>query len=542
MKILSIVDKRGSAIDRCCWGVRDNIDFFQYEIVDYHPKRPSNEQIDLFVQKAREADLLDFQYWKTAETIRNNHPEIFNSKKKILTHHNPYNLNDIDNTLFDRVVVKNRHQLQSIQDNQPVVKSPILIPHTIDMSLFQYKRQFDFKESNNKNFTVLMVAARIESSKGILSVVKAVKELDIQMILVGRISKKEYFSEILNAGAGNIEPRLNITEDVLAKSYQEADLLIVNSDENFESGPLPILEAMSSGTPVLTRNIGLVPDIYNDNMFLRTGYPEDVDSIKKDIQYVRNNQKMSDKYRENAFNSVVSRDNRYTARRYYRLYADTLHKEPMISIIIPTHNRIDCLMSSLIGAVSQTYRNIEVIVVDDGSEKGVQQAQEAAISRIRAVSNVNIKYITLESQGYGLARARNIGAQESDGDYLLFVDDRLQIEKRAVQSFFDHYCQLDDDKKYLFGDKGTQKANFVENFSFISKYNFVRAGMFTERITQYGGLTAETQKRFAKQGFKFIYCDNAKSQAIKSSKSKFEKKSQIINSKFQLWQLWEKRI
>jgi len=534
MKVLSIVDKSGSAIDRCCWAIRDNCDWFEYKILPYHPKRADNKQIDDFITEAQDADILSFEYWKTAEKIRQSHPEIFNSKKKILTHYNPYNLNDIDNSLFDRVVVRNNYQKKHINHES------ILIPYTIDMNLFQYKREFQIRETNDSNFTVLMVASRIESTKGILSVVKAVKQLGIQMILVGRISKKEYFSQIMSEGAGHIEPRLNITEDELVKAYHDSDLLIVNSDENFESGPLPILEAISSGTPVLAREIGLVPDVYDENMFLRSGFPEDIDSIVKDIQHVRENQKQMQIYRDKAFFSILDRDNRYTARRYYQLFCDVLHEEkPLVSVIIPTHNRIESFVKSLISIQMQSYKNIEIVVVDDGSDEPVKKAIKAVCDELRAVSKMPLKFISSERFGYGLARARNIGAQEADGQYLLFLDDRLTLERDAVQSFLEHYSDSDRTNLWIFGDKGSQKTNFVENFSFISKSSFVRGGMFCERITQYGAITAETFKRYRGLDYEFEYCPSAKSVPVLNSKSRFTKKQDIINSKFQLWQLWE---
>ncbi|MBU1759384.1 MAG: glycosyltransferase, partial [Bacteroidetes bacterium] len=55
-----------------------------------------------------------------------------------------------------------------------------------------------------------------------------------------------------------------------------------NSLFDFESGTLPILEAMACGVPVLTRNIGHVPDLFDGkNMVIREGEQNDVEDLKK---------------------------------------------------------------------------------------------------------------------------------------------------------------------------------------------------------------------------------------------------------------------
>lgn len=96
---------------------------------------------------------------------------------------------------------------------------------------------------------------------------------------------------------------------------------------------------------------------------------------------------------------------------------------PKASIIIPTYNRSRFLAEAIDSALNQTYSNVEVIVVDDGSTDGTPQLLERYGGKIRVVRQAN----------GGCASARNAGIESAGGEYLVFLDsdDRLMPEKLA---------------------------------------------------------------------------------------------------------------
>ncbi|MGP1585269.1 MAG: glycosyltransferase family 2 protein [Schwartzia sp. (in: firmicutes)] len=104
----------------------------------------------------------------------------------------------------------------------------------------------------------------------------------------------------------------------------------------------------------------------------------------------------------------------------------------MVSIIIPAYNRADCLSFSLESALQQTYEDIEVILVDDGSI-------DDTASRVRDFQKrygQKVKYIYQKNQG--VSAARNRGLQEASGEYVTFLDsdDRLYPTKIEEQVKF----------------------------------------------------------------------------------------------------------
>lgn len=99
---------------------------------------------------------------------------------------------------------------------------------------------------------------------------------------------------------------------------------------------------------------------------------------------------------------------------------------PLISCIVPVHNGERYLAEALDSIVAQTYRDIEVIVADDGSTDGSRAIAEGHGPRVRWVSQPPA----------GPAATRNLGLRAARGDLVAFLDadDRWHPEKLARQT------------------------------------------------------------------------------------------------------------
>lgn len=87
-------------------------------------------------------------------------------------------------------------------------------------------------------------------------------------------------------------------------------------------------------------------------------------------------------------------------------------KQPAVSIVIPTHNRADMLRDALDSVQSQTFRDYEVIIVDDGSTEDVAAAVASHPTRPKV----------LRRPWRGPAAARNVGIREAEAHYIAFLD------------------------------------------------------------------------------------------------------------------------
>ena len=97
-----------------------------------------------------------------------------------------------------------------------------------------------------------------------------------------------------------------------------------------------------------------------------------------------------------------------------------------VSIIIPAYNVEKYIVHGLQSCVEQTEKDIEIIVVDDGSSDGTLE-----IAKGFAVKDERIKIFTQEH--LGVSRARNYAISKSQGTYLLFLDSDDWIEKNTVE-------------------------------------------------------------------------------------------------------------
>lgn len=99
----------------------------------------------------------------------------------------------------------------------------------------------------------------------------------------------------------------------------------------------------------------------------------------------------------------------------------------LVSAIIITHNRLVLLRRAIDSVLSQTYKNIECIVVDDNSDDGTQEY---------CSYNPNIRYIRIDkADSRGGNYARNVGIRAAKGKYVAFLDDddMWMPEKTALQ-------------------------------------------------------------------------------------------------------------
>ena len=101
-------------------------------------------------------------------------------------------------------------------------------------------------------------------------------------------------------------------------------------------------------------------------------------------------------------------------------------KGPLVSIIIPCYNQAGFLAEAIESALSQTHRNIQVVVVDDGSPDNTAQV----VARYPGVRCVR-------PENRGLAGARNAGFHLSGGEYVIFLDADDRLTPNAVEA---HLC------------------------------------------------------------------------------------------------------
>lgn len=103
---------------------------------------------------------------------------------------------------------------------------------------------------------------------------------------------------------------------------------------------------------------------------------------------------------------------------------------PKISIVIPYYNRSNSLTRALESVRAQTYKNIEIVLVNDGSTDDSGDVVDSF-----ALNNKHLKIINISQENKGPAAARNIAIKNSSGEFIAFLDsdDSWVPEKLSTQ-------------------------------------------------------------------------------------------------------------
>ena len=115
---------------------------------------------------------------------------------------------------------------------------------------------------------------------------------------------------------------------------------------------------------------------------------------------------------------------------------------PKVSIVVPTYNRADRLKKALDSIVSQTYKDFELIVVDDGSTDKTPKVME---------SFPKAQYLSIKKNS-GVSNARNVGLASAKGELICFLDSddlwnekKIQIQAQWMENNMDsQICYTDE--------------------------------------------------------------------------------------------------
>jgi glycosyltransferase involved in cell wall biosynthesis len=124
---------------------------------------------------------------------------------------------------------------------------------------------------------------------------------------------------------------------------------------------------------------------------------------------------------------------------------------PFFSIIIPTYNRANTIQGSITSVLNQTFGAFELIVVDDGSTDNTKEV----VSNFR---DNRLKYV--RQANAGVSQARNTGASQAAGEYLLFLDSDDSFTPRYLEKLHAEFLK----GRYIigFGFARTVDANGKE--------------------------------------------------------------------------------
>jgi GT2 family glycosyltransferase len=177
---------------------------------------------------------------------------------------------------------------------------------------------------------------------------------------------------------------------------------------------------------------------------------------------------------------------------------ETHVSSPKVSIVILNHDGLGFLKICIPSVKKQTYKNLEILVVDNASQDGSQKY-------VRGLKGI---LLIANDDNYGYAKANNIGAEAASGEFLFFVNNDTELKSDTVALLMASHQEksilgplqlipLGKDKYrklyqsgmdifgYPFGERPTNKTRpfYIDGAAvFIKKKDFIDIGMFDEEL------------------------------------------------------------
>lgn len=139
--------------------------------------------------------------------------------------------------------------------------------------------------------------------------------------------------------------------------------------------------------------------------------------------------------------------------------------DELISVIVPVYNVERYLTKCIESITSQSYRQLEIILVDDGSKDSSGKMCDSF-----SHSDTRIKVIHKDNQGLGMAR--NTGIDHATGEFIAFIDSDDYIEPEAFSKLIDYISKYDGDV-YYFGHYIVSNSTKRENGAIPSRLHYV---------------------------------------------------------------------
>ena len=143
--------------------------------------------------------------------------------------------------------------------------------------------------------------------------------------------------------------------------------------------------------------------------------------------------------------------------------------EDLVSIIIPIYNVEKYLDECIKSVLNQTYHNLEIILIDDGST----DSSKIICEKYKNIDN-RIQLITKKNGG--LASARNLGIDMAKGNYIYFLDSDDYIKKSTIEEVIDYMKINNADLCYFSGDLLLEFDNLGWNERMYKKEKEYKSG------------------------------------------------------------------
>lgn len=171
--------------------------------------------------------------------------------------------------------------------------------------------------------------------------------------------------------------------------------------------------------------------------------------------------------------------------------------EPLVSVIIPTYKRSETLPRAIDSVLNQTYKNLEIIVVDDNNPNdNYRKKTEQIMVNYQKLNNIHyIKHLENKNG----AAARNTGISISKGKYIAFLDDDDEFLSDKIENQVNAMGNLDSCYGACYTGYKKMKANGKWEYGAETRQGDVLVETLMRSLSIYGGSNLLVKSELTKQ-------------------------------------------
>lgn len=227
----------------------------------------------------------------------------------------------------DVVIAISEQTKRDIMEFLKVPEDKIRVVYPCCHNVFKQNQSTQFLESVKLKFNLpnrfILNVGTVEERKNLLNIVKAINGTEIPLVVIGR--KAKYFQKIQKFLKKNkLEKQVyfleNVSTEELAALYKLADIFVYTSV--FEGFGIPVIEALFSGTPVITSNVSSLPEAGGENSVYID--PNNFEDIRAKIIFLWNNEAERSRRVEKSLQFVQQFSDENIAKQLMKVYQDVL--------------------------------------------------------------------------------------------------------------------------------------------------------------------------------------------------------------------------
>lgn len=154
-----------------------------------------------------------------------------------------------------------------------------------------------------------------------------------------------------------------------------------------------------------------------------------------------------------------------------------MKNKDLISIIVPAYNVEKYILKCISSIREQTYDNLQIIIVNDGSS-------DNTLEIIKKIESVDHRIQVINKKNEGVSVARNMGMEKALGKYICFVDGDDYIDNTMIETLYNDIISYESEMS-ICGYKNVFKNGTNNECSLYSKKEFLTSKQYLKKMSQY---------------------------------------------------------